>query len=165
MRLTLALAVAVLAASEATAAPTLKGRAVWASPRDAGTTEASVVAFVDQLAKAHVNTLVMEVKTSAGLFWPSERFAPAVVAEYRDFDFPAVLDPPMPPAQDRRARVVLRLRGRRRLVRGPAAPGVAGPEPGREADHGRDPARPPVPTGLDVSGAAARLYRPVADPA
>ena len=49
------------------------------------------MAFVDQLAKAHVNTLVMEVKTSAGIFWPSERFAPAVVAEYRDFDFPAVL--------------------------------------------------------------------------
>jgi uncharacterized lipoprotein YddW (UPF0748 family) len=90
LRLPLALAVAMLAAP-ATAAPTLKGRAVWASPRDAGTTEASVVAFVDQLAKAHVNTLVMEVKTSAGLFWPSERFAPAVVAEYRAFDFPAVL--------------------------------------------------------------------------
>ena len=31
----------------------------------------------------------MEVKTSAGLFWPSERFAPAVVAEYRTFDSPA----------------------------------------------------------------------------
>ncbi len=91
LRLTLGLAAAVLAGSEAVAAPTLKGRAVWASPRDAGTTEASVVAFVDQLAKAHVNTLVMEVKTSAGIFWPSERFAPAVVAEYRDFDFPAVL--------------------------------------------------------------------------
>lgn len=29
----------------AEAAPTLKGRAVWASPRDAGTTEASVIAF------------------------------------------------------------------------------------------------------------------------
>ena len=89
--LALGLALALLAAPHAVAAPTLKGRAVWASPRDAGTTEASVTAFVDQLAKAHVNTLVMEVKTSAGLFWPSERFAPAVVAEYRDFDFPAVL--------------------------------------------------------------------------
>ena len=65
---------------------------MWASPRDAGTTEASVVAFVEQLAKAHVNTLVMELKTSAGLFWPSERFAPAVVAEYkRRSTFPPVL--------------------------------------------------------------------------
>lgn len=90
-RLALGLTVAMVAAPEAGAAPTLKGRAVWASPRDAGTTEASVVAFVEQLAKAHVNTLVMEVKTSAGLFWPSEGFAPAVVAEYRTFDFPAVL--------------------------------------------------------------------------
>jgi uncharacterized lipoprotein YddW (UPF0748 family) len=91
LRLALGLGLAMLAAAESAAAPTLKGRAVWASPRDAGTTEASVAAFVEQLAKAHVNTLVMEVKTSAGLFWPSERFAPAVVAEYRDFDFPAVL--------------------------------------------------------------------------
>ena len=64
---------------------------MWASPRDAGTTEESVASFVDQLAKAHVNVLVMEVKTSAGLFWPSERFAAAVVPEYRAFDFPAVL--------------------------------------------------------------------------
>ena len=78
-------------AAAAAAAPTLKGRAVWANPREAGTTEASVVAYVDQLAKAHVNTLIMELKTSAGLFWPSERFAPAVVAEYREFDLPAVL--------------------------------------------------------------------------
>jgi hypothetical protein len=45
------------------AGPTLAGRAVWSHPRDAGTTEASVRAFVDRLAKAHVNTVVMEVKT------------------------------------------------------------------------------------------------------
>ena len=75
----------------AAAAPTLKGRAVWAHPRDAGTTEASVRAFVAQLASAHVNTVVMEVKTATGLYWPSQRFAEAVVANYRDFDFPAVL--------------------------------------------------------------------------
>ena len=82
----------VLAGPTARAAePTLQGRAVWASPRDAGTSEASVTAFVEQLARAHVNTLVMEVKNSAGLFWPSERFAPAVAEGYRDFDFPAVL--------------------------------------------------------------------------
>ncbi len=86
-----ALGNALFVGGDAAASPTLAGRAVWASPRDAGTTEASVVAFVDQLATAHVNTLVMEVKTSAGLFWPSERFAPAVVPEYRAFDFPAVL--------------------------------------------------------------------------
>jgi uncharacterized lipoprotein YddW (UPF0748 family) len=89
--LLLALASLGRGAATVSAAPTLKGRAVWASPREAGTTEASVVAYVEQLAKAHVNTLIMELKTSAGLFWPSERFAPAVVAEYRDFDLPAIL--------------------------------------------------------------------------
>lgn len=86
-----ALGALVLAASAAQAAPTLLGRAVWASPRDAGTSEASVEAFVEQLARAHVNTLVMEVKNAAGIHWPSERFAPAVVPGYGDFDFPAVL--------------------------------------------------------------------------
>ena len=75
----------------ALAGPTLKGRALWAHPSDAGTSESSVKAFVEQLAAAHVNTVVMEVKTAAGLFWPSERFGPAVVPGYRDFDFPAVL--------------------------------------------------------------------------
>jgi uncharacterized lipoprotein YddW (UPF0748 family) len=78
-------------ASTVSAEPSLAGRAVWASPRDAGTSEASVTDFVEQLARAHVNTVVMELKTAAGLFWPSERFAPAVVAGYREFDLPAVL--------------------------------------------------------------------------
>jgi uncharacterized lipoprotein YddW (UPF0748 family) len=77
--------------STAGAEPSLKGRAVWAHPRDAGTTEASVRAFVDLLARAHVNTVVMEVKTATGVYWPSQKFAEVVVPEYRQFDFPAVL--------------------------------------------------------------------------
>lgn len=86
-----AVAAVVLGAAAAQAAPTLAGRAVWASPRDAGTSEATVAAFVEQLARAHVNTLVMEVKNASGLYWPSERFAAAVAEGYREFDFPAVL--------------------------------------------------------------------------
>jgi uncharacterized lipoprotein YddW (UPF0748 family) len=73
------------------AAPTLKGRAVWAGPRDAGTTAASVAAFAEQLAKAHINTVIMELKGGRGICWPSTRFAGAVVPEYRQFDLPAVL--------------------------------------------------------------------------
>ena len=88
---TSAAAAAAAAAPAPPAGPTLKGRAVWSHPRDAGTSEAAVAAFADKLARAHVNTVVMEVKTSAGLFWPSQRFASAVVPEYRDFDLPAVL--------------------------------------------------------------------------
>jgi uncharacterized lipoprotein YddW (UPF0748 family) len=72
-------------------APALKGRAVWAGPRDAGTNEASVVAFVERLAKARVNTLVLEVKGIAGICWPSVRVPEAVVPAYREFDMPAVL--------------------------------------------------------------------------
>jgi uncharacterized lipoprotein YddW (UPF0748 family) len=87
----LVLSVLVGAAAVARAAPTLVGRGVWSHPRDAGTTEAAVVAFVERLAKAHVNTLVMELKTSDGIYWPSERFALAVVDGYQEFDFPGVL--------------------------------------------------------------------------
>jgi len=36
-------------------APSLKGRGVWTSPRDAGLTEASIVAFLSQLDKARVD--------------------------------------------------------------------------------------------------------------
>ena len=153
------------AATLASAAPTLKGRAVWANPREAGMTEASVVAFVEQLEKAHVNTLIMELKTSAGLFWPSERFAPAVVAEYEEFDLPGGAHPRVPPARDRLPRLVLRLRRGRQLLRRAAAPGVAGPEPRGQAHERRGPAGPALPHGLDVPGATARLHRPVAHPA
>ncbi len=73
------------------AEPSLKGRAVWAGPRDAGTTEESVVAFVEQLARANVNTVIVELKGMRGVCWPSTRFAGAVVPEYRQFDLPAVL--------------------------------------------------------------------------
>ena len=90
-RLVLVLACLVAGQAAAAADPSLKGRAVWAHPRDAGTTEASVKAFVEQLAKARVNTVVMEVKTSGGIFWPSQRFAAAVAPGYKEFDFPAVL--------------------------------------------------------------------------
>ncbi len=69
----------------------LKGRAVWAGPRDAGTTEQSVISFADQLEKAHVNTVIMEVKGGGGICWPSAAFPDAVAPAYRQFDMPAVL--------------------------------------------------------------------------
>ncbi|MGE5812913.1 MAG: hypothetical protein ACM36C_00345, partial [Acidobacteriota bacterium] len=77
-RVSMVLALGAAVASSAWAAPALKGRAVWAHPADAGTTQQSVRAFVEQLDRAHVNTVIMEVKTAAGLYWPSERFAEAV---------------------------------------------------------------------------------------
>jgi uncharacterized lipoprotein YddW (UPF0748 family) len=69
----------------------LKGRAVWASPRDAGTTEQSVIDFANQLDKAHINTVILEFKGARGLCWPSTAFAEAVVPEYRQFDMPDIL--------------------------------------------------------------------------
>jgi len=90
-RLAMVVACLVSGSAAVAGAPRLKGRAVWAHPRDAGRTEASVKAFMDLLARAHVNTVVMEVKTASGVFWPSQRFPEAVVSGYREFDFPAVL--------------------------------------------------------------------------
>jgi uncharacterized lipoprotein YddW (UPF0748 family) len=75
----------------ASAAAELKGRAVWAGPRDAGTTEKSVVDFVNQLDSAHINTLILEFKGARGLCWPSTTFADAVAPEYRQFDMPGIL--------------------------------------------------------------------------
>lgn len=73
------------------AASNLRGRGVWASPRDAGTSEQSVIGFADQLEKARVNTVIMQVKGGPGIYWPSSAFPEAVVSEYRQFDMPAVL--------------------------------------------------------------------------
>jgi uncharacterized lipoprotein YddW (UPF0748 family) len=72
-------------------AAALKGRAVWASPRDAGMTEQSVIGFANQLEKAHINTVIMQIKGGPGIYWPSTVFADAVVSEYRQFDMPGVL--------------------------------------------------------------------------
>ena len=69
----------------------LKGRAVWAGPRDAGTSEQSVIAFAEQLEKAHINTVIIELKGAAGICWPSTGFPDAVTQAYRQFDMPAVL--------------------------------------------------------------------------
>lgn len=73
-------------------AQSLKGRAVWGHPGVAGTNRESVAEFADQLAGAHINTLVMMVKGVGGdIYWPSERFADCVRDAYKTFDFPAVL--------------------------------------------------------------------------
>ncbi len=64
---------------------------MWANPRDAGQTEASVAAFAEQLAAAHINTVIMEFKSSGGLSWPSRKFPEAVLPAYRNFDLPAIL--------------------------------------------------------------------------
>ena len=163
----LAIAVALVSLPAATSGqPSLAGRAVWAHPRDAGTTEASVRAFVEQLARAHVNTVVMEVKTTAGLFWPSRASRRRSSPDYRDVRLPRRADSRGARPRHPGPRVVLRLRRGRRLPRREGTSRVAGPaaQTGRpttsEVLRGR-PYRP----GVDVPGASARLHRPVADSA
>lgn len=71
--------------------PALKWRAVWASPRDAGTSEQSINEFAGKLERAGINTVIMQVKSGAGIYWPSAAFTGAVVPEYSQFDMPAAL--------------------------------------------------------------------------
>ena len=47
--------IATFAGPRVDAAPTLKGRAVWASPRDAGTTEAATAGFHEHTARIGIN--------------------------------------------------------------------------------------------------------------
>ncbi|MFH1940765.1 MAG: putative glycoside hydrolase [bacterium] len=65
----------------------LEGRAVWAYPSDAGQTQESVIQFVDQIDRAHINLIVMLVKGSGGdIYWQSEQFSECVNDYWKAFD-------------------------------------------------------------------------------
>ena len=162
--LLLALTVVAGLAPLASAAPTLKGRAVWANPREAGLTEASVVAYVEQLAQGprqHADHGAQDLRRPLLAERAVRSRGRGRVQGVR----PAGgAHPRVSRARDRVPRLVLRLRRGRQLLRRAAAPGVAGPEPRGQAHERRGPAGPALPHGLDVPGATARLHRPVAHP-
>ena len=61
--------------------------ALWAHPPEAGTTVASVRAFVAKCKRAHIDVIVMDVKDSnGGLYWKSKKFPQAIARGYENFD-------------------------------------------------------------------------------
>jgi uncharacterized lipoprotein YddW (UPF0748 family) len=67
--------------------PSLKGRATWCGPGDAGASRESVVDFVERVERANINLILMSIEGA----WPSEKFPHPVNDAYREFDMPAVL--------------------------------------------------------------------------
>jgi len=65
----------------------IEGRAIWAHPRDLGTSETEVKAFFDLLEKCHITVVFPLVKNTGGaIFWHSRKFPEAIHPDYRDFD-------------------------------------------------------------------------------
>lgn len=65
----------------------LKGRGIWAHPRDLGKNEAEVRAFFARLSQCRIDIVFPLMKNTGGaIFWHSEKFPEAVHPDYRDFD-------------------------------------------------------------------------------
>jgi uncharacterized lipoprotein YddW (UPF0748 family) len=59
---------------------------LWLHPGDAGHNQAEVAAFMDKAHNAHLNTIVLLVKSESKLFYGSRLFPEDVDSEYRNFD-------------------------------------------------------------------------------
>ena len=64
-----------------------EGHALWAHPPDAGKTAASVREFVAKVKRAHIDTIVMDLKGMNGeIYWKSKKFPQAIAKGYETFD-------------------------------------------------------------------------------
>jgi uncharacterized lipoprotein YddW (UPF0748 family) len=59
---------------------------LWLHPGDAGRNPAEVAAFLDKARDAHINTIVLSVKSERKLFYASRLFPEDVDPEYRNSD-------------------------------------------------------------------------------
>jgi uncharacterized lipoprotein YddW (UPF0748 family) len=59
---------------------------LWLHPGDAGHNQAEVAAFLDKAHDAHINTIVLLIKSESKLFYASKLFPEDVDSEYRNFD-------------------------------------------------------------------------------
>jgi len=59
---------------------------LWLHPGDAGRNQGEVAAFMDKAQDAHINTIVLLVKSENWLFYASKLFPEDVDSEYRNFD-------------------------------------------------------------------------------
>ncbi|MPZ19500.1 MAG: family 10 glycosylhydrolase [Luteitalea sp.] len=85
--LVLVTAAAVLAARGPAQGGAPERHSIWVHPPEVGRTPAAVRAFVEQCRRAHIETVILLVKGMNGeIYWPSRRFADAVVKGYESFD-------------------------------------------------------------------------------
>ena len=59
---------------------------LWLYPGDAGRNQGEVAAFMDKAQDAHINTIVLLMKSKRRLFYASKLFPEDVDSEYRNFD-------------------------------------------------------------------------------
>lgn len=59
---------------------------LWLHPGDAGHSEAEVAAFMEKAHGAHINTIVLLVKSAGALYYASRLFPEAVAPDYKNFD-------------------------------------------------------------------------------
>ena len=87
VRLTVFLAFFTVGLTHSTGAQQREMHALWSHPFDIGKTAESVREFVAKCKRAHIDTIVMDVKDSnGGLYWKSKRFPQAIAAGYENFD-------------------------------------------------------------------------------
>ncbi len=79
-----ALLVALAQNPQSRSRPELHG--LWLHPGDAGRNPAEVAAYMEKARAAHINTIVLLVKNSNWLYFPSKLFPEAVDPAYRNFD-------------------------------------------------------------------------------
>jgi uncharacterized lipoprotein YddW (UPF0748 family) len=59
---------------------------LWLHPGDVGHNEAEVGAFMEKAHDAHINTIVLLVKSAGALYYASKLVPDAIAADYRNFD-------------------------------------------------------------------------------
>lgn len=84
---TLWLFILIVLSSQLAASQRREMHALWSHPFDFGKTAESVREFVTKCKRAHIDTIVMDVKDSnGGLYWKSKRFPQAIAKGYENFD-------------------------------------------------------------------------------
>lgn len=77
----------VRAETVATQTHSREGHALWSHPLDVGKSAEAVREFVAKCKRAHIDTIVMDIKGMSGeIYWKSKKFPQAIARGYESFD-------------------------------------------------------------------------------